>query len=192
MTWSQDMVKILTVAPELPGSEEIIELCAGHGVVPALGHTVASGDDIRRAADAGALLFTHLGNGIPNMLPRHPNTIWSVLAEDRLHVSLIADGHHLPEEFIRVVLAVKGRERTIVVSDGTHVSGMPPGSYPGFDGEIVLEEDGKLHDPARGCLAGSSAVLADCVAFLQTKGILDEESVRTVCAENPSRLVGIN
>jgi N-acetylglucosamine-6-phosphate deacetylase len=175
----------------MQGSDDVIASCAGLGIVAALGHTVASTADIRRAADAGALLFTHLGNGIPNMLPRHPNTIWSVLAEDRLHVSLIADGHHLPEEFIRVVLTVKGTERTIVVSDGTHVSGMPPGNYPGFDGDIVLEEDGKLHDPARGCLAGSSAVIADCAAFLKNGNILDEESIRTLCGKNPSRLIGI-
>lgn len=189
--WSNDTIRIVTLAAEVPGAEKLIRACAANGVTPAIGHTTASEDEIHKAADCGASLFTHLGNGLPNTIPRHPNTIWSVLAEDRLAVSLITDGHHLPASFIKTVIRAKGLDKVIIVSDGTHVSGMQPGAYPGFDGDIILEDNGRLHDPIRECLAGSSAVLSDCVNFLLESGLMNDAEVQRCCVENPAEVLSL-
>ncbi|MGW8315459.1 MAG: amidohydrolase family protein [Bacteroidales bacterium] len=69
-------IRVLTLAPELPGSVEMIRACREMGVIAAIGHTAAGSEEIRRAADAGATLSTHLGNGAHRVLPRHPNYIW--------------------------------------------------------------------------------------------------------------------
>jgi N-acetylglucosamine-6-phosphate deacetylase len=102
-------IRIMTLAPELPGSIELIKTCRDLGMVVALGHTAASGEDIRRAVDAGASLSTHLGNGAHAILPRHPNYIWEQLAEDGLFASMIADGFHLSPAVLKVLPVPKGR-----------------------------------------------------------------------------------
>jgi N-acetylglucosamine-6-phosphate deacetylase len=99
-------VCLVTVAPERPGAMELIGAVRESGAAVALGHHLGSGADVSRACDAGATASTHLGNGIPNHLPRHPNPIWDQLDEERLHAMLISDGHHVPDSVLRVVLRV--------------------------------------------------------------------------------------
>jgi N-acetylglucosamine-6-phosphate deacetylase len=157
-------IRILTLAPELPGSMELIQACTETGIIAAIGHTAAGSDDIRRAADAGARLSTHLGNGCHRVLPRHPNCIWDQLAEDRLHASFIADGIHLYDSVLRVFIRVKGK-KAILVSDSMPYAGMAPGLYDSpATGKVRLTEEGRLHregDPER--LAGSAVILLDGV-----------------------------
>ena len=79
------------------------------------------------------------------MLPRHPNQLWTQLADDRLHAGFIADGHHLPADTFRAMLRAKGVERSHLVSDVTALGGMPPGRYrTPVGGEVELSEDGRL------------------------------------------------
>ena len=99
------------------------------GVAVSLGHTHATTAQLRAAVDAGAGLATHLGNGIPPLLPRHPNAIWTLLADDRVTAGIIADGHHLPPEVLTVMLRAKTADRAFVVSDSTALAGRPPGRY---------------------------------------------------------------
>ena len=189
---SKGTVRMLTVAPEAPGAEELIAHAAALGVTVGLGHTLALEDELAAAVRAGARIFTHLGNGLPAMIPRHPNTIWAALAQDGLAVTIITDGHHLPVSFIKTVLRAKGPDAVAVVSDATHLSGMPPGRYEGFDGEVILEESGRLHSPAKGCLAGSSAIMADCARFLLREGLAGEDQIERLCRKNPLAFVGLS
>ncbi|HEX7448403.1 MAG TPA: N-acetylglucosamine-6-phosphate deacetylase, partial [Pirellulales bacterium] len=89
-------IRILTMSPHFDEAPEFIARVTASGVIVAIGHTGASGAQIRAAVDAGARLSTHLGNGAHRLLRRHPNYVWDQLAEDRLMASLIVDGHHLP------------------------------------------------------------------------------------------------
>jgi N-acetylglucosamine-6-phosphate deacetylase len=153
-------LRILTLAPELEGAEDLIRECLAMGIIPAIGHTGAGKEHIRMAVDAGARLSTHLGNGAHRTLPRHPNYIWDQLAEDRLYASMIADGFHLPESVLKVFFRSKG-DRAILVSDGMPQTGLEPGLYDTpAAGKIRLTEEGKLHksgNPA--LLAGSASTL---------------------------------
>ncbi|HMF12461.1 MAG TPA: N-acetylglucosamine-6-phosphate deacetylase, partial [Gemmataceae bacterium] len=138
------LIRLVTLAPELPGALDFIERLTGLGVVAALGHTGADGSRIREAIDAGARLSTHLGNGSHAVLPRHPNYIWEQLAADQLWASIICDGHHLPDSVIRCVVRVKTPARTILTCDASSLAGLPPGRYESWDQEFDVLPEGKI------------------------------------------------
>jgi N-acetylglucosamine-6-phosphate deacetylase len=148
-------IALLTVAPELDGAEGLIRYAVTQGVGVLLGHHLSDRASIQRAVLAGARGATHLGNGIPNQLPRHPNPIWSQLAEAQLSALLITDGHHLPEEFIRVVLSAKGLEHCIVTSDAAPIAGLPPGRYSWMGSDIVSAPGGRIGIANSPVLAGN-------------------------------------
>lgn len=156
------LIKILTLAPELPGSEELIMAAVEMGILVGIGHTAAGSEKITRAAEAGASLSTHLGNGCHNLLARHPNYIWDQLAEDRLHASIIADGFHLPDAVLKVFTRTKG-SKSILISDGMPYTDLEPGLYDSpATGRVRLTPEGKLHLEGRpGTLAGSASTLLD-------------------------------
>ncbi len=128
------------VDPSLPHALDTIRSAVANGIHVSMGHCGPDADTIKAAVDAGADLVTHLGNGAPTSLHRHHNPFWSWLADDRIRVGLIADGFHLPGDFLRAVLKVKG-EGAYLVSDAASVSGMPPGCYD----EVEIEEGGLTH-----------------------------------------------
>jgi N-acetylglucosamine-6-phosphate deacetylase len=149
----------VTLAPELPGSMEMINYCRMNGILSAIGHSNATGDEIGRACQNGARLSTHLGNGCANLIHRHINPIWPQLAAEQLIPTLIADGHHLSPEELKVFLQVKGKERIILTSDITYLAGMPAGKYQFAGAEVILTEDGRLRSADQDCLAGASLPL---------------------------------
>ncbi len=183
-------VRLLTLAPEAHGAEQLARHAADRGITVSVGHTLATPDDLRRMVDAGATAFTHLGNGLPNLIHRHHNPIWAALANDDLTVMLITDGHHLPPEAIKAMIRAKGVDKTVVVSDASHLSGLPPGHYSTIDNEVVLEPSGRLHNPAKQCLVGSSATMMPCMNHLASLGLLAPEELLAVGFHNPLRLIG--
>jgi N-acetylglucosamine-6-phosphate deacetylase len=146
----------VTIAPELEGVMEFIKLCTHEGIVVAMGHTNASAEQIRNAVENGVRLSTHLGNGCANLIHRHNNPIWPQLANDQLTPSIIADGHHLLPEEIRVFYKVKGPDNLILTSDVVYLAGMAPGKYSFLESEIILTEEGMLLNAELNCLAGAS------------------------------------
>ncbi len=184
-------IRILTLAPELDGAPALIRHVTQQGVVVSLGHHMADAAAIDRAVAAGARCCTHLGNGIANQLPRHPNPIWTQLADDRLTGMFITDGHHLPAEFVRVAIRAKGIEQFIVTSDAASVAGLAPGEYTSLGIAVVLEPSGRLSVKNGVALAGSSATLADCIRWLSSLGVLSPAQLRQVGRTNPLRLLGL-
>jgi glucosamine-6-phosphate deaminase len=164
---SGGIIKLITLAPELEGAMDLIKKCSESGIKVAIGHTLASSGEISKAVDFGASLSTHLGNAVPLELPRHPNILWDQLAHDGLYSSLIADGFHLGESFLKVVLKAKG-DKAFLVSDSTMFCGMEAGEYQTLIGEeVVLEPNGKLSlKHGNGLLAGASKNLMEGVQYL--------------------------
>lgn len=185
-------IRIITLSPEYDEAVPYIRAIVADGVVASIGHTKASGDQIRAAVDAGARWSTHLGNGAHAVLPRHPNYIWDQLAEDRLSAGFIFDGHHLPPAVMRSVLRAKGVERAVLVSDAVSIAGLPPGRYTLFDGgEVDLLPSGRLELAGTPLLAGSASALPTCLAnAVRHAGATLADAVRMVTA-NPSRLLGL-
>ena len=184
-------VKMITIAAELNGAADFTRCATDKGVVVSLGHHLAKFEDVRKCAAAGAKTLTHLANGCPNMMNRHDNPVWAGLACDDLTAMLITDGHHLPGEIIRCMAKIKGADKIIVTSDAAPVAGLPPGKYYMLNNHAVLEENGKFHNPEKGCLCGSSASVADCVKFLETLEIFTEEELHKVSYLNAAKLISI-
>lgn len=157
----------VTVAPEIDGALEFIRRCSMENIVVALGHHNASAEQIRTAADLGACLSTHLGNGCANEINRHVNPLWPQLADDRLTVSLICDGFHLRPEEIQTFYKAKSKDKVIVISDVTSYAALPPGMYTGANGEeIELTTEGMLRFPAQNVLYGSASPVTKGVGHI--------------------------
>ncbi len=188
---SGDLVRLVTLAPEHPGSLDYIRALVARGVIVALGHTAATPEEVHAAAEAGAQLSTHLGNGAAAMLPRHPNFIWAQLADDRLIASFIADGWHLPADTFKAMLRAKGMERAILVSDMVALAGMPPGLYEeAIGGSVEVSKEGKISVAGTPYLAGASLPLSANVAIAtEMAGISLADGLR-LATQNPGRLVG--
>ncbi|OAK67885.1 N-acetylglucosamine-6-phosphate deacetylase [Lederbergia galactosidilytica] len=169
-TWQKaanGMIKMITISPEWPSSIEFIAKCVENDVIVSIGHTAATIEQIQKAVRAGAKLSTHLGNGAHVMLPRHPNYIWEQLAQDDLWTCIIADGFHLPDSFLKVVLRTKGVQ-SLLVSDAVYLSGLEPGEYEThIGGKVVLTSEGKLYlQENPNLLAGSVKMLKDGITHL--------------------------
>ena len=182
-------VKLLTVAPEVPGMDELISHASAKGVVVSCGHQLAGAEDLDRAVKAGAKLLTHLGNGCPNLINRHNNMIWAGMACDDLTAMIITDGQHLPKELIKCIIRCKGVDRVIVTSDAVSVAGLPPGRYPCWENDAVLEPNGRFHNPVKGCLIGSTFCVRQCAEFLASLGY-SEEDIDRMTITNPLKMIG--
>jgi N-acetylglucosamine-6-phosphate deacetylase len=188
---SGDLVGMVTLSPHWEEAAEFIAALAGKGIRVAIGHTHATPGQIHAAAQAGATLSTHLGNGIMGMLPRHPNPIWAQLADDRLTATFIADGHHLPADTLKAMVRAKGIERSILVSDVVALGGMPPGIYDApVGGAVELSADGCVRSAHTGYLAGAARPLKDGIAWAAGAAVCELGDAVKMATENPGRIVG--
>lgn len=189
---SGNRIRIVTICPEWDSSVSFIEKCVDNDIVVALGHTNASPEHVKRAVKAGASLSTHLGNGAPLMLPRNSNFIFEQLAQDSLYASLIADGFHLPESFMKIALQIK-KERAILVSDSTMFAGMPSGVYEShIGGKVMLEENGRLcmHSNPE-LMAGAALSVLACMNTILKAKLSNVKKTWELASTNANRLVGI-
>jgi N-acetylglucosamine-6-phosphate deacetylase len=185
------LVGMVTISPHWDGSVEFIRGLCARGVAVSMGHTDATPEQIRAAADAGARLSTHLGNGIAPILARHPNPIWTQLADDRLTASFIADGVHLAGDALRAMLRAKGVGRAVLVSDSVALAGSAAGEYKArIGGDVVVRDDGAIAMRETGLLAGSGIALKDAVArCVRMTGIALGDAV-AMATVNPGRFAG--
>jgi N-acetylglucosamine-6-phosphate deacetylase len=183
-------IRIVTLAPELPGALSFLEKLVETGVVGAIGHSAAEPETIRDAVSAGATLSTHLGNGARATLPRHPNFLWEQLASDRLSASVIADGHHLPASTLKVFVRAKTPARIILTSDAVSLGGLPPGTYAG--GRYAIESSGRVVTTGTPYLAGAGFLLDTGIAFAAHSTDLGWAGAVRCASENPAQLLGLN
>lgn len=188
---SGGLVGLITLSPHWSGALDYITDVARKGILVALGHTGADPERIRAAAQAGAVLSTHLGNGVANELPRHPNLLWTQLAEDRLTATFIGDGHHLPADALTSMFRAKGIERSVLVSDVVAVGGLSPGTYDTpVGGKVELTAEGRIGIPGTRTLAGAALPLKNGIANVaRLPGFSLGQAVR-MATENPGRFVG--
>ena len=188
-TWADGKIRLVTLAPEVPGALALIEHLVENNVTVSVGHTLASSQQIQNACSAGATLATHLGNGICNQLNRTDNTLWSILASP-LTVMLITDGFHLPANFIRTVYAAKGADQIILTSDAAPIAGLTPGEYEIFGTRVRLTAEGCVRNLNAPTLAGSAADLTRCIAVCQEVLDLDDASLQKMGRENAAQVLG--
>ncbi len=182
---------IITLAPELPGTMDLIAWCRDNGIVSAVGHTNATAAEIRAGAEAGLVMSTHLGNGSHQMLPRMDNYIQAQLAEDGLFASFIADGHHVPFFTLKNFIRAKRFEKTVLVSDAIMAADCGPGRYQLGDFEVEVSETLRCTKVGHAGLAGSALTMDLGVINTALHTDASFEEAWTMASTRPARLVGI-
>ncbi len=188
---SGGLVGLVTLSPHDEDAIDLVRELTSRGIHVAIGHTEASPEQVHAAASAGAVLSTHLGNGAPAHMPRHPNFIWAQLADDRLAASFIADGHHLPADTFKAMLRAKGSSRAILVSDVAALGGLEPGIYvQPIGGRVELTPEGRLGPPGTPYLAGAALTLDFCVARAARMAGLQLGEALDLATQAPGSFVG--
>jgi N-acetylglucosamine-6-phosphate deacetylase len=193
--WQQaakGLIRLVTLSPEHRNAVDFIERATAAGVVVGIGHTLASTAQIEAAVAAGAKLATHLGNGAPATIVRHPNPIWDQLANDALTASFIFDGHHLPSNVMKVMLRAKGKDKSLLISDAVALAGMPPGIYDTpVGGEVELHPNGRLTLLGTSYLAGSANGLIIGIENALRLGECSLAEALAMVSINPAKLLGL-
>lgn len=182
-------IRLVTLAPEIPGALAQIEYLVSKNILVAIGHSDASPEIIRDAISAGATLSTHLGNGCANPLPRHPNLIWEQLAADELSATLIVDGHHLPPATVKTMLRAKKTARVMLVTDAISAAGCAPGEYQLNGERVTLDVTGKVSPQGKPWLAGSSLSMDRAVANTVKFTGLALENVLPMASTRPANFL---
>lgn len=180
------LVRIVDVAPELPGSVEFIqkakELCT-----VSVAHTDASYDEAKAAFDAGATHVTHLYNAMPGIHHRKPGVIPAAAENEAVRAELICDGLHVHPASVRFAFRAFGPERMVLISDALRCCGMPDGEYELGGQQVFLS--GGVARLADGTIAGSATNLFDCMVKAISFGIAPEGAVRAA-TWNPACAIG--
>lgn len=145
-------VRMMTIAPEIPGAMEVIAEAARRNVCVSIGHSDAELPTAQQAVKAGARHATHTFNAMRPLDHREPGILGEVLSDDGITADLIADGIHVSPEVVKVFLQAKGHERAVLITDAISATGMPEGRYQLGPIEVLVK-DGKC--TANGSLAGS-------------------------------------
>ena len=179
-------VRMLTIAPEIPGAMEVIAEAAKRNVCVSIGHSDAEMPVAQAAVKAGARHATHTFNAMRPLDHRDPGIIGEVLSDDRITADLIADGIHVDPAVVKVFLRSKGPERAVLITDAISATGMPDGQYR--LGPILVDvKDGKC--TANGSLAGSVLTMDRAVRnATQFSDWTLREAVRAATL-NPARAV---
>ncbi len=188
--WSRDNhVCLATLAPELPGAQDVIAVLRDRGVVISAGHSMATFEEARAGFDHGIRYGTHLGNAMPPFDHRAPGLIGALLTDPRPTTGLIPDGIHIHRGLIELAWRSNGAARVSVVTDAMAALGMPPGRYALGDFEVMVDAtSARLSD---GRLAGSILSLDQGVRnFMDFTGCTLQEAIATVTT-TPAALLGI-
>ena len=183
-------ILLVTLAPERSGGQRAVADLVHAGKTVAIGHSAAGHDEVRMAADAGATLSTHLGNGLPPHLPKLENTVLAQLAEPRLHACLIADGHHMSPAALSALIRLKGAGSCILVTDAVLAAAAAPGPYRFAGMDVVLDETGKVAQPGSGVLAGSALRLDQAVRNAVDWNIADADLAIRMAGDHALKALG--
>ena len=180
--------RILTIAPELLGATPCIDAARSLGMVVSMGHTDATYEQARAAVAHGAHHATHVYNAMRPFTHRDPGVIGAVLTTPEVTAELIADGIHVDEIAMKVLLQAKGAQGVVLISDGTSATGMPDGEY--MLGGLKVTVNGGVCRNAEGRLAGSTLTLDRALRNIVGLGIPLADAVRMLTL-NPATLLGI-
>jgi N-acetylglucosamine-6-phosphate deacetylase len=210
----QDLVRVadgwlrtMTYAPELPGASALVDMLAGNGVIPSLGHTDADSrtaaasleQAIRAISTAGRHAagarptVTHLFNGMPPLHHRKPGPVAACLRLARaggIAVELIADGVHLDPETVRMVFELVGAENAVLVTDSMAAAGLPDGDYD-LGPSVVSVTEAVATLKTSGSLAGGTATLLDVVRRTIAAGV-DPAAAVASASSVPAKLLGLD
>src|SRR6202789_3383044 len=182
------LVKIVTVAPEIPGGVQLIARAVADGLVVAVGHTDADYDQARAAFEAGARHAVHVYNAMRPFTHRDPGVISAIMTDTDVTAEIIADGVHVAGPAIQVLVGTKGFDTVLLVSDGTAATGMRDGNYRLGNFEVQVR-DGVVRN-SEGKLAGSTLTIDRAIRYLVELGVPMVDAIR-MATILPARRLGL-
>ena len=178
-------IRMMTIAPELDGAEEVIAEAVRRGVCVSLGHSDADLATAARGIAAGARHATHTFNAMRPLDHRSPGILGAVLSDDRISADMIVDGVHLDPAIVRLVTNAKGTDRTVLITDATAATGMPNGRYRLGSFEVDVRDGRCTYD---GKLAGSVLTMDRAVRNLAQFTGWDLAHAVAAASCNPARV----
>ena len=187
---SDGLIRIITLAPEIPGALDLIRYAVSHGIVAAIGHTDANFEQTQAAIQAGARHSVHFYNAMRPFSHRDPGVIGAILTEPDVTAEVIADGIHVAGPAIQVLLGTKGFDTVLLASDATAATGMPDGNFRLGNFEVIVK-DGVCRN-AEGKLAGSTLTLDRALRYIVALGVplLDAVRMATILPARRISLAG--
>jgi len=185
---SSGKLRLMTVAPELPGSAEVIREALSAGVRVSVGHTDATYEVARDAFAAGASHVTHAFNAMRPFHHREPGPLGAALETDGVIVEVIADGVHLHPATVRTLVSAFGADRIALITDGVTPAGLSEGAFRIGNVEARLK-GGEMRLPD-GTIAGSVATMADVVRNVVRWSVTDRAAATTMASTTPARALG--
>jgi N-acetylglucosamine-6-phosphate deacetylase len=182
-------IRMVTIAPELPGALDVIGFLVAHGVIVAVGHTDCTQEQAQQAVDAGATVATHLFNAMPGLHHRDPGPIAALLADPRVVVEIIADGVHVAPSILDLAFRAAGADRVALVSDAMAAAGMGDGRYDlgGLRVDVVA---GVARVAGTETLAGSTLTL-DAAVRTMARATGDLTAAVSMATSTPADALGL-
>lgn len=180
-------LKMMTIAPELPGAGETIAAARERGVYTSLGHSNATYDEAKSGIRAGAVSATHTFNAMRALDHREPGILGAVLSEDRLMADIIVDGIHVAPAVVEVFLKAKGLDQSVLITDAISATGMPDGFYQ--LGPFQVEVRGERCE-YQGRLAGSVLTMDKAVRNVMKFADWSLQQSVILATRNPATLIG--
>lgn len=181
-------VRVLTLAPELPGADEVIRRARKAGITVSIGHSAATAEETHHAADLGATHVTHTFNAQSPLTHRAPGVPGAALVDDRLYAEFIADGVHLHADAVKLLLRCKGAARAVAITDAMEAADMPDGQYT-LGGQPVFVRDGQAR-LGNGTLAGSVLTMRTALENLIHLFGADPADAVRMCTQTPAESIG--
>ncbi len=189
--WSpENGVRLVTLAPELPGALPVIETLFKRGVLVSAGHSMATCAEAQAGIEAGIRYGTHLFNAMPPLHHREPGLLGALMSDERVAGGLIADGLHVHPAVVNMLWKTLGSSRLSLVTDAAAALGMPPGRYVLGDYDVTVDDTGvRLED---GTLAGSNLALDDALRNLMRFTNCSLVEALPAVTGVPARLLGLS
>ena len=182
---SRGHIRLMTMAPELPGATKLIAAATRCGVCVSLGHSDATLEQTRAGISAGARHATHTFNAMRPLDHRNPGILGEVLTNPAFTADLIADGVHVHPSAVRLFLEAKGPDRAVLITDATSATGMPDGRYRLGSFEVDVHNGKCLHD---GKLAGSVLTLDRAIQNVMSFAGLELKAAVRLATLNPAKV----
>jgi N-acetylglucosamine-6-phosphate deacetylase len=183
-------IRLITIAPEIPGALDLIRHCAALNIRISLGHSNAKSPETEAAIAAGATSATHTFNAMRPLEHRDPGIAGTVLDNDALYAELICDGIHVAPELIRLWLRMKGEQKAILVTDSISATGMPDGTYKLGNLTVEVSNNTCILEGTH-TLAGSVLTMDQAVANLQRITGAPLATALHLASHNPTNLLGL-
>lgn len=187
---SRGHIKLMTIAPEVPGALETIARATKLGIRSSIGHSNATKAETLKSLESGAITATHTYNEMRALDHREPGILGVVLDCDKLYADLICDGVHVAPEMVRLWFRAKGPERAILITDSLEAAGMPNGTFKLGETKVYVQ-DGRCTTEA-GVLAGSVIALDQAVSKMREFTGADLPTAIRLASRNPARMLGLS